>query len=147
MKPFIKRTLAKIDMNSLTRVETPSEKQASLKKPGKGKKSKYGNITCKCNQSHIHRSRFEARVCNDLHLEYAEEIKAGTVEIETEKRFDFMVGGIKICSHYMDFLLTFEGGKELAVEAKGAQTAVWRIKKNLFKALFPEIEYEIRYYK
>jgi len=69
------------------------------------------------------------------------------VEIETERRFDFVVAGVKICSHYMDFLLTFSDGKEIAVEAKGATTAVWRIKKKLFEALYPEIEYDVRYYK
>lgn len=122
---------------------------ALFPKTGKRKKgtTKYGNISCKCNQGHIHRSRFEGTVCNDLHLEYHKEIKAGQIEIETERRFDFVVCGVKICSHYMDFLITFEGGRELAVEAKGAETDVWRIKSKLFKAMFPDIQYEIRKYR
>jgi len=112
-----------------------------------GRKSKYGNLTCQCNHGHIHRSRFEGKVCDELHYEYDKQLKAGTAEITTEKRFDFIIEGVKICSHYMDFLITFDDGKQLAVEAKGAVTAVWRIKKKLFQVLYPYIDYEIRYYK
>lgn len=132
------------------RYPKPGKKPRKIVKSGlkrTSKPSKYGNISCKCSQGHIHKSRFEATVCNDLHIEYSKELKAGEVEIETEKRFDFMVENVKICSHYMDFFLTFITGKEKAVEAKGLQTALWRIKKKLFEALYPEIEYEIRYYK
>lgn len=118
-------------------------------KPGKLKKkpTKYGNISCTCRQGHIHRSRFEGTVCNDLHIEYSKAIKSGDAEIETEKKFDFVIAGVKICSHYMDFLITFQGGRELAVEAKGAETDVWRIKSKLFRVMYPSIQYEIRRYK
>ena len=121
-----------------------------LLKPGKrksGRKTKYGNISCRCNQKHIHRSRFEGTVCNDLHIEYGKYIKNRSVKIETEKRFDMVVSNIKICCHYIDFFITFKDGRELAVEAKGAITDVWRIKRKLFNVLYPSIKYEVRYYK
>ena len=37
-----------VSMDGLTKVNV------KFPKPGKKKKSKYGNITCKCNQGHIH---------------------------------------------------------------------------------------------
>jgi hypothetical protein len=86
-------------------------------------------------------------VCNEIRLEYHNEIQAGTVEIETERRFDFVVCGKKIAEHYMDFFLTFQSGRELAIEAKGFADKVWPLKKKLFEALYPEIDYEIRYNK
>ena len=102
-------------------------------------KSKYKNKSCRCLQGHIHRSRFEAQVCNNLHFEYKESIKKGLCKIETEKRFDMIVSDIKICSHYVDFLIVFKNGDKIAVEAKGFATPVWKIKKKLFEALYSDI--------
>lgn len=104
---------------------------------------KYKNKSCKCRQLHIHRSIFESSVCNDLHLQYSKEIKNGSVMIHTEYKFEFKYMGIKICSHYVDFLITLDGGKEIAIEAKGFETAVWKIKRKLFKAFYPDIEYKV----
>ena len=111
------------------------------------KTSKYNNSSCHCGNGHIHRSKFEAKVCVDLHYEYQKEIESKEVEIIAEKRFDFKINEEKICSHYMDFLIEFSNGTKKAVEAKGAQTSTWVIKSKLFKILYPEIEYEIRHYK
>jgi hypothetical protein len=105
------------------------------------RKNKYGAITCKCSQGHIHRSRFEAKVCGDLHIRYK------NLEIRTEVKFSMDINGEHICNHYMDFVVTLADGSFLAVEAKGAQTATWKIKSKLFKALYPEYDYEITYYR
>lgn len=105
------------------------------------RKKKYGNSSCTCNHSHIHRSRFEAHVCNELHLEYPNE------DIKTEVKFPMIVEGVLICNHYMDFVVYRKTDTVLAVEAKGFSTSTWKIKSKLFVALFPHYEYEIRYYK
>jgi hypothetical protein len=104
----------------------------------KPKKGYHRNVSCTCNQNHIHKSRFEAKVCNELHYEYPK------CKIKTEVRFTFYVNDVKICTHYMDFVID---EKKLAVEAKGMPTSTWRIKSKLFKALYPEYEYQIRYLK
>jgi len=109
--------------------------------------NKYKNISCKCQKGHIHKSIFEANVCNDLHLEYRKEIKSGKVEIKIEVKFSMDIGKIHITNHYMDFIIEINGIMKKAIEAKGFPTPVWRIKKKLFEALYPNIEYEIRYYK
>ena len=101
------------------------------------KQNKMGNKSCRCLHSHIHRSIFEAKVCNDLHVQYPKS------EIKTEVKFPMVIGGDLICNHYMDFVID----DKIAVEAKGFPTPVWKIKSKLFKALYTDYEYEIRYYK
>ena len=117
-------------------------KPAKKAKKRPSAKKKYNNKSCGCNNGHIHRSRFEAKVCNDLHYEYQ------GCEIKTEVKFAMVVEGVTICNHYMDFIVvTKDGEKPLAVEAKGFSTSTWKIKSKLFVALYPEYEYQIRYYK
>ena len=101
--------------------------------------SKYGAITCKCNQGHIHDSRGEAGYCNQLAiLKKAGEI----IDYEIQKTFDLVVNGKTVARHRVDFLVQ---GKDKTVvhEYKGFKTEVWRLKYNLFQACYPDIEYRI----
>lgn len=100
-------------------------------------KSKYNNKSCRCRKGHIHKSRFEALVCDELNLEYRGH------KIKTEVKFPMVVNGKLICNHYMDFVID----DKIAVEAKGFETATWKIKSKLFSALYPDYKYQIRYSK
>ena len=102
-------------------------------------RNKYGAITYKCSQGHIHDSRGEAGHCSQLALlQKAGEIKG----YEIQKGFDLVVNGKKVARHYVDFLVM---GKDRCwvEEFKGFKTAVWQLKYKLFQACYPEIEYRI----
>jgi len=106
-------------------------------------KSKYGNKSCSCNLNHIHDSRFEARHCNHLGLLK----RAGEIsEFISQKRFDLHgTDGKKVASHFVDFLLMYEDGREEINECKsrGTVTAVWRLKKALTEHEYPNIPYTV----
>jgi hypothetical protein len=100
--------------------------------------TKYNNISCKCHQSHIHDSRLEADYCDQLALlQKAKEIKG----YESQVSFDLVVKGSKICGHRVDFLVTTNANKKEVHETKGYSTPSWNIKRKLFEALFPKIDY------
>lgn len=100
--------------------------------------SKYKNNRSSYCGLHYHDSMGEAGYCKQLQmLEKLCEIK----KFETQKTFEFVVNGKKICSHRVDFLVTTNDYKLEVREYKGFETDTWRIKKKLFEALYPEIEY------
>ena len=86
----------------------------------------------------MHDSRAEAGYCNQLNvLEKSGEIKS----YEIQKTFRLDVNGKHICNHRVDFLVTNKNGEVMVEEFKGFGTEVWRIKKKLFEACYPGIEY------
>lgn len=52
-------------------------------------------------------------------------------------------GGHKICSHRVDFLLTFSDGHQEVQEFKGWATKDWDIKRKLFEDNYPDIKYVV----
>jgi len=99
--------------------------------------NKYNNKKSTCGL-HYHDSKGEAGYCRQLQILK----KAGKIQdFETQKTFDFYVNGKKICSHRVDFLVTTNEGKIEAHEYKGYEQNTWIIKKKLFEALYPEIDY------
>ena len=96
--------------------------------------------SCKCSQGHIHHSRGEAGWCNNLELR----VRAGDIQsYEGQKRFDFVVNGKKICSHIPDFFVTGADGSVWVEEFKGFEADVWKLKKKMFAAFFPDIRYVV----
>lgn len=110
-----------------------------MRKTGKFlNRSKYHNITCKCWADHIHDSRAEAAYCDQLNaLKRAGKIKS----YEIQKTFPLVVNGKTICTHRVDFVVTGNDGRIRVEEFKGFATRVWAIKKKLFEAVYPDIEY------
>ena len=101
------------------------------------RKHKYKAKSSKCFQNHYHPSKLEAGYCDQLRaLEKAGEIDSYI----REPRFDLIVNGQKICTHIPDFLVTRDGVQEVH-ECKGYEHPTWNLKRKLFEALFPEIEY------
>jgi len=97
-----------------------------------------GYKSCKCKLEHIHDSRGEAAWCNMLELRR----KAGDIKkFEIQKTFQFFVNDKKICGHRVDFVVFGLDGQKWVEEYKGWASEVWQIKKKLFEALYPDIEY------
>lgn len=57
------------------------------------------------------------------------------------------INGTHICTYVMDFSVTHLDGRIELVEVKGAETAIWRLKVKLLKALYlpehPEMYYTV----
>jgi hypothetical protein len=100
--------------------------------------------SCRCRLDHIHDSRLEAGHCDTLNL-MARAVGSDIALIERQKQFDLIVNGKKICAHRVDFLITRKDGTQYVVESKGFSTDLWQTKMKLFKALFPNIEYQVWY--
>lgn len=105
-------------------------------------KDKYNSKSCRCHQGHQHDSRYEAGYCDQLYILK----QAGDVqEIEIQKKFSFDINGVHIANYYADFFVTDKEGVTCVHETKGFKTADYIIKRQLFKALYPDIPfYEIK---
>jgi hypothetical protein len=102
------------------------------------RKHKYRAKSSKCHQGHYHPSKLEAGYCDQL----AMLVKSGDIlSYENQPRFTFTVNDQKICQHIPDFLVTLNDGTKEVHECKGIEMPVWNIKRKLFEALYPEIEY------
>lgn len=86
-------------------------------------------------------STFEAKIAQELDWR----VKGGDIQsYETQVEIRIIVNGVFICKHLMDFVITHNDGSIEYVEAKGYETAVWKLKKKLFLALYPGVKYTIR---
>jgi len=104
------------------------------------KKTKYGSKRTKCFQGHNHPSQLEAGYCDQLQML---KNNGDIAEVTYQHKFELRVNGVLICSHYPDFLVQRNAKKaEYEIhECKGFETDIWRIKKRLFEAIYPEIPY------
>lgn len=105
-------------------------------------KSKMKNESCFCAKKHRHDSRSEARDCDKLHLMKMDP-NEGILNIYKEKVWHLHVNGVKVCEHKPDFTLELKGGKFKVVESKGFATAIWALKRKMFKAEYPDVEYDV----
>lgn len=104
------------------------------------RRHKYGAKRTACHQGHMHDSAFEAGYCNKLaFLCRAEKIRGYT----TQKVFELRVSGELICKHKIDFWVERMDGVFEIHEVKGVETADWKLKYKLFKALYPHVDYLI----
>ena len=104
------------------------------------KYNKYRNKWTKCRQNHNHQSAGEANYCNQLALLK----KVGVIDdYKTQHKIELRVNNQLITTHRVDFYVLKPDGKSEVHEYKGCETAVWKIKKKLFEALFPDISYII----
>jgi hypothetical protein len=108
---------------------------------------KYKSISCKCKQGHIHMSRGEAGYCNEIRLQQKAKM---FYAYGIQKKYELKVNGVFIGNHYVDFTIyktkaDLENDRVTEVrEFKGGMLLdVWRMKKNLFNALYPDIPYVV----
>ena len=101
-------------------------------------KSKYGNEQ-KIYNGRVYHSKREALYAQELDLlKKAGEIK----EWSPQFKLSLDVNGNHICNYYIDFYIIDKFGKEKIAEVKGYETAEWKLKWRLCKALFGE-KYEL----
>lgn len=107
------------------------------------KPHKYGAKRETCLYGHPHASRKEAMWCVKLH----EMQKEGQIrDLKMQHIFDLDIGVTHICKHIVDFSYyqCFGGAMPLTVlEVKGMPTPEWKLKKKMFNALYPHINYVV----
>lgn len=64
------------------------------------------------------------------------------LEIEYQPPFTCIVNGKKICTYKADFRITWKDGTVTVEDVKGFKTKVYKLKKKLVEALFPDVEIE-----
>jgi len=102
------------------------------------KGSKYSNHSSSCWTGHKHQSIFEATQCNYF--------KISGDYYDIQYKIEIYVNGTHITNHYVDFVLYTSKDKTKIlkfVETKGFETPEWKIKRNLVRAIFPKIPYEV----
>jgi len=101
--------------------------------------SKFSNKSCTCLNGHLHHSILEAHGCDELWFK--------KVPYTIQHKIEIRVNGLHICNHYVDFAVwdSFKFKKIVEfVETKGADQALWIIKKRLVEALYPGIPYTVK---
>lgn len=105
------------------------------------KRPKYSNRSCVCFAKHIHQSILEGDYCNQLFLEK----KAGQIfDYTIQHKIEIYVQEKFITSHYVDFKVTKNNLNHEFHEVKGYETDVWKIKRRLVEALYPDIPYIVK---
>ena len=101
------------------------------------KQNKYNNQSKEYNGRYYH-SKKEAAYAQELDLlKKAGEIK----DWKPQHRVSLDVNGYHICNYIVDFLVTNKYGEEELHEVKGFETDLWRIKRKLLEAIYPDIKY------
>ena len=102
------------------------------------RKNKFNNTKSLCRSGHLHDSKLESGYCNRLLLLG----KAGKIKwFEIQVPYAFKVKGKLICTHIVDFVVCPKEGYLECHEVKGFETDAWKIKRKLFKVLYPTISY------
>jgi len=113
------------------RPKRPTTYRELLAAKKKGKRTKYGSISCNCKAGHTHKSRAEVPFCDSLRmLLRAKKIKSFKYELGYDLHG---LGGKKVARHYPDFTIIYPGDDVEIWEIKGFPTAVWMLKAALFK--------------
>ena len=107
---------------------------------GRGGPRVKGYKTCTYNGSTYHsRKERDYAMRLDMLMKSGHSHK-GTMILSWERqvKVSLDVGGVHICNYYVDFRVEYSDGREEYHEVKGFETDLWRIKRRLFEALFPE---------
>lgn len=57
---------------------------------------------------------------------------------------DLIVKGVHVCKAIVDFLVIHLDGTREYVEVKGYATDVWKLKRKLIAAIYPDLRYTVR---
>jgi hypothetical protein len=111
----------------------------------RGRDSKYNAQPDRCREGILHHSKMEARRCTELHL-----LARANPPVITELRahpqpvYDLVVNGRKVTRYVADFEYVDENGDLVTEDTKGYRTAEYRIKAELFAALYGREVTEVR---
>ncbi len=104
------------------------------------KKARVKNYESCFYNGRIFDSRAEAGYAAQLDLL----VRVGKVRSWTPQvTIELPVNGKKICSMRVDFRVYYPDGHDEWHEVKGFETREWEIKRNLFRALWPERQYVV----
>lgn len=100
-------------------------------------RTKYKNKSCRYGGRMYHSRR---EVNDAIWLDSL--LKQGKIqEVNHQYKISLRVNGEFICNHYVDFEVILNDGRPKYVETKGFPTEVWRLKKKLFNAIYPDAVY------
>ena len=95
--------------------------------------------SCEYNGARYH-SRAEAAYAMELDVRKA----AGEIRsVRRQVNIDLPVNGVVVCRMVVDFVLEMADGSEELHEVKGWESREWEIKRNLFRAIWPERKYVV----
>lgn len=98
------------------------------------RKTKYGNIST-VYAGTKYDSKFEAKVAQDLDFR----LKAGELkEVQKQVTIDLMVNDTKVGTYRIDFVAHRTDGTTEWIEAKGFETALWKLKWRIFEAMMKD---------
>ena len=83
-------------------------------------------------------SKLEAREAARLDLQRSVIGKDRVVEVRAQVPVKLEVNGKLICRYICDFVVTYADGRTEWRETKGYDTATWKLKEKLFRAIYPE---------
>jgi hypothetical protein len=99
-------------------------------------KARYGDV--------VYHSKLEARVAQQLDaLRNAKNPAERVVNVSRQVSVPLVVNGTTVATWKIDFRVDYANGTTKFIEAKGFETADYRIKRNLFEALYPDETLEI----
>ena len=108
-------------------------------KPGLEKLSKYGARKKEYNGV-VYASAFEAKYAAQLDWRK----RAGDIkDWQRQITFNLVVNKTLICKYIIDFVIINNDDSKEYIETKGFETRDWKIKRKLFKALFPQLNYKV----
>lgn len=100
---------------------------------------KYGNSTVNINGEKFD-SKHEARSISDLRILIASG-ESDFHDLQRQVDFPLVVNGVKICTYRADAVVTIKDtGKKRIYEPKGYVTPVYRMKRKLMEAIYPDVE-------
>lgn len=103
------------------------------------RKNKYGNKPVWVDSIHF-ASKAEAKKYAELKMLK----RCGHInELHLQPRFKMVVAGVKICTYVADFSFLEESGRSVALDVKGIETPVFKLKAKLFRALYPDWELRV----
>ena len=99
--------------------------------------TKYGAQRTECGSGHSHPSKAEAKRCGQLTMLVRCKLIS---ELEQQPKFPCIIGGVKVCTYIADFSYRDGTGVLIIEDVKGQPTPVYRLKKKLVEALYPNVK-------
>lgn len=98
-------------------------------------RSKYNNEKTIYN-SRAFDSKKEAAFAQELDLlKFSTNPSDRVKEYQAQVPFPIVINGVKICTYYADFVVTYQDGNSKVYDVKGMRLPVYKIKKKLVEAV------------
>lgn len=83
---------------------------------------------------------FDSKREMEVYQQYSFLLRSNKLKsIERQVRYPLRVAGVLVATYVADLRLTWIGGLVEIVEVKGFETAMWKLKRKLFEALYPDV--------